>query len=286
VDYLDQIVRYKREHRTAPAPDLERTISDAPPAQPSFCSLGTFRTVVIAECKKASPSKGLLVESGYDPVGLAREYEEAGAFAISVLTDEHFFQGSSRDLVAVKSAVELPVLRKDFVLDERDLLEARAMGADIVLLIARILDESMLRELLRASAGLGMEALVEVHNENEVHRALAAGALLIGINNRDLSSFVTDIEVTERLLPLIPAQVSAISESGIATGAQVARLREAGVRGVLVGEALIRAANPGMLLRELVDAGCPDCWKERVSGGASKAGEPVGLPVSAQEVRA
>jgi indole-3-glycerol phosphate synthase len=279
-DHLDEIVRYKRAHRVPPAADLERRVANAPEPRSLLRSLGTYRTVVIAECKKASPSRGVLAER-YDPAALAQAYEESGAAAVSVLTDEAFFQGSLTDLVVVREAVDLPVLRKDFTLDKMDLLEARAHGADLVLLIARILADAELDRLLAVTRELGMEAIVEVHDQNEVYRALVAGAELVGINNRDLGTFSTDLAVTERLLSVIPSQIAVVSESGIESGEDVARLREAGARGVLVGEALIRAPDPGALLRELVDAGCPDCWRERVAEQVEAPASRVGFQPSA-----
>lgn len=258
-DYLDEIVAYKRSHRSQPVPDLERRVASAPEPRPFLDVLGTYRTVVIAESKKASPSRGVLTEN-YDPIKLAALYQEAAAAAISVLTDERFFQGSMADLEAVRATVEIPVLRKDFTLDHQDLLEARAAGADMVLLIARILSREQLRDLLNEASDLGMDALVEIHDQADVDSALNTGARLIGINNRDLSTFDIDLAVTERLIQEIPSQIAVVSESGIFSGNDVARLREIGVRAVLVGEALIRADDPAALLRELVDAGCPDCW--------------------------
>lgn len=260
--YLDEIVEYKRAHRGPVPSDLDRLAADAPPSRSLLRSLGTYRAFLIAECKQASPSRGMLTEH-YDPVSLARIYEANGAAAISVLTDKKFFGGSLEHLVEVRRAVDAPVLRKDFTLDERDLLEARAFGADLVLLIAAILTDAELCRLLEVSIALSMETIVEVHDESEVDRALAAGAQIVGINNRDLHAFRTDLGVTERLLPMIPSQVVTVSESGIFTAEQVHRLQTAGARGVLLGEALIRAPDTGALVRELVEACCPDCWRER-----------------------
>jgi indole-3-glycerol phosphate synthase len=256
--YLDDIIAYKRAHRPPVPPNLEQLVAIAPPPRSLLASVGTARVFVIAECKKASPSKGLLAPH-YDPVALAQLYANAGASAISVLTDERFFGGSLDDLRAVRQAVDLPLLRKDFTLDERDLLEARAAGADLVLLIARVLPDPLLGQLVTAARDLGLEPLVEVHDEEEVHRALEAMAPLIGINNRDLTTFKTDLATSERLLPLIPRGITVISESGISNTADVLRLRAAGVHGVLVGEALIIAPDPAAWLRALVEAGCPDC---------------------------
>jgi len=260
--YLDDIIAYKREHRSSPPADLEQRVATAPPVRPFRELLGTYRTGVIAECKKASPSQGLLVEE-YDPVRLACRYQDGGASAISVLTDETFFRGSMADLEAVRGVVELPVLRKDFMLEEQDVLEARAAGADIVLLIARVLEPAALDRLIELASELGMDALVEVHDEADVDVALNAACRLMGINNRDLTSFDTDLAVTERLMKIIPSQIAVVSESGISSGIDVAALRVMGVRTVLVGEALLRAKDPAALLGEMVEAGCPDCWLQR-----------------------
>jgi indole-3-glycerol phosphate synthase len=257
-DYLDRIVRHKQANRAEPAPELEQRLAAAPEPRPFRTVLGTYRTHVIAECKKASPSRGRLADD-YDPVSLAQTYQDAGASAISVLTDDHFFQGSAEDLIAVRAAVTLPVLRKDFLLDEQDLLESRAMGADMVLLIARILPGQELETLIHRAQDLNMDALVEVHSEKEVDQALAAGAELIGINNRDLATFEIDLALTERLMKMVPSAIPVVSESGIFSQPDVLRLRAAGVRAVLVGEALIRADDTAGLLGELVASGCPDC---------------------------
>ncbi len=257
--YLDQIVRQKRSTRTEIGHDLERKVSLAPEPRSLLAGMGSYRAIVIAECKKASPSRGLLVDN-YNPVALAQAYESAGASAISVLTDREFFQGSIGDLEGVRAAVEVPVLRKDFTLYDADVLVARAAGADVILLITRILTDEELRGLGTRAHDLGMEAIVEVHDEEDVSRALESGAQIIGVNNRDLSSFKTDITVTERLLRLIPQDIPVVSESGIRTPEQVHWLQQAGARGVLIGEALVTEDDPAMLLRRLVDAGCPDCW--------------------------
>lgn len=272
MDYLDQIVAHKRANGRPPEPDLEEQAQKAAPPRPFTQHLGTYQSVVIAECKKASPSRGVLVEN-YDPVALAKLYEANGASAISVLTDENFFQGSMDDLMKVREVVDVPVLRKDFALGEQDVLEARAAGADIVLLIARILTPEELDRLISVTKDLGMDALVEVHDDGDVDKALNASAELLGINNRDLGSFKTDLAVTERLLESIPSRIPVMSESGIHTGQDVARLRELGARGVLVGEALIKAIDTAALLQEMVEACCPDCWRERVAAQRDAAHE-------------
>ncbi len=207
------------------------------------------RPRVIAEFKRASPSKGE-IRPGAKPAGIARAYAAAGAAALSVLTDRDFFRGALEDLRAARDAVSLPVLRKDFTIDPLQLLEARAAGADAVLLIVAALDDARLRDLLAAARGLELDVLVEVHDEAEMERALASGADLVGINNRDLRSFATDVAVTRRLAPLAGG-VTLVSESGLDSAAVLRDLDALGVGAFLVGEALMRAAEPGEALREL-----------------------------------
>ena len=206
---------------------------------------------VVAEIKKASPSRGL-IRPDFNPVALARAYAAMGANAVSVLTDSPFFQGSLAHLVAVREAVELPVLRKDFHIDAYQLWEARAAGADAVLLIVAALPPSQLQDLLGLSRDLGISALTEVHTRAELDVALACGAALVGINNRDLRSFDISLETTFGLLPWVPADVVLISESGISARSEVIRLAAAGVDGILVGEGLLRHADPGQALRRLM----------------------------------
>lgn len=224
--------------------ELERRAAAAPPPRDFADALGTGGSVsLIAECKRRSPGAGA-IRPGLDPAGLARSYSGAGARALSVLTDGSYFGGSEDDLVAARAACALPVLRKDFTLDPLQVLEARAMGADAVLLIVRMLEDAPLRALLGLAAELGMAALVETHDEAEVSRALEAGARLVGINNRDLATFTTELDTTLRLVDGIPGEVTVISESGIRTPADVAMLAAAGVDAVLVGETLLRAPDP------------------------------------------
>jgi len=194
---------------------------------------------LIAEVKKASPSKGVIRED-FDPVAIAKAYESAGASALSVLTDEPFFQGSLGYLRDVRAAVRLPVLRKDFLIDPYQVYEARAHGADAVLLIAECLDDAMLGTLYRLAVDLGMTPLVELHDPTNLDRVVAIGAKLIGINNRDLATFETDIEQTVRLIERIPADCLVVAESGIHTREQVERLETTGVAAMLVGESLMR----------------------------------------------
>jgi len=223
---------------------LERSAGDAPPARDFAAALRSGPSVsLIAECKRRSPGAGA-IRTDLDPVALTLGYQRAGASALSVLTDRTYFGGSLDDLAAVKGATGIPVLRKDFTLDPLHVVEARAAGADAVLLIVRILGDAALRELLHAATGLGMAALVEAHDAAEVERALAAGASVVGINNRDLADFATDLRRTLELIELIPREVVVVSESGIRTPADVAELGRAGVDAVLVGETLLRSPDP------------------------------------------
>ncbi len=195
---------------------------------------------LIAEVKKASPSAGVIVEN-FEPVEIATNYARAGAEAISVLTDEQFFQGRLEYLTQIRSAVDVPLLRKDFVLDELQIAEAAAAGADAILLIVAALDDDQLARLLEAAALYQMDALVEVHTLPELDRALETSAAIIGINNRNLATFEVDLAVTERLSEEVPKEIILISESGIKTAADIARVKACGVDAVLIGEALMRA---------------------------------------------
>lgn len=206
---------------------------------------------IIAEIKKASPSRGV-IRADFDPAAHARQYEGAGATCISVLTDESFFQGKLEDLAAARSACSLPMLRKDFVVDPYQIVEARAWGADAVLLIVAALDERSLYSLARAAVDEGLDVLVEVHDERELEIATASGADLVGINNRDLRTFVTTLDVTRRLAPLVPAGTLVVAESGIKSGDDIRLLRAAGVGAFLVGEHLMAAPDPGAALECLL----------------------------------
>ena len=205
---------------------------------------------LIAEVKHASPSKGVLIDP-FDPVALGKVYAENGAAAISVLTDERFFQGQLSDLSAVHEAVSVPVLRKDFVIDPYQVYEGRAAGADAILLIVAALDDARLEDLHALVESLGMAALVEVHNEAELERALRLDPRLIGINNRDLATFTVDLGVTGRLARLIPRDVTLVAESGLHTPEDVAQMGAAGADAVLIGEALVTAERRGMLVKAL-----------------------------------
>jgi indole-3-glycerol phosphate synthase len=205
------------------------------------------RVNVMAECKRRSPSKGVLM-TAYDPVRLAKAYERGGAAAISVLTEPTFFDGALEHLAAVRRAVQVPLLRKDFIVDEYQLHEARANGADAILLIVSALDPSSLARLHAAAASLGLAALVEVHDEDEVRRALDAGARLIGVNNRNLRTLTVDVTASHRLAALIPEGVTAVSESGLTSRVALDRLRADGYRAFLIGERLMTDPDPGRAL--------------------------------------
>jgi indole-3-glycerol phosphate synthase len=254
---LERIVADKRDEvarsrASVPRAELERRCEPLAPPRGFEAALVDPRGGIrlIAEIKKASPSRGVLA-ADLDPVGLARAYARAGVDAISVLTDEKYFQGSLALLDAVRAVVSLPILRKDFTIDEYQLWEARAAGADAVLLIVSILEPALLRDLISAAKGLGLAALVECHTAAELEVALRAGAHTLGINNRDLATFETRIETTLELLPLIPPGPVVVSESGFFTGDQVQRVASAGAHAVLVGEGLVRADDVAAKVREL-----------------------------------
>jgi len=229
----------------------EQALAQTPPRDFIGALIRAGRPALIAECKKASPSKGLL-RPDYDPAQLARTYAENGAAALSVLTDEKFFQGSLNDLSAALEAVDLPALRKDFIVDCYQVYEARAAGADAVLLIVAALRLDLLRELHQLIGELGMTALVEVHDEAEVEMALKIESKLIGVNNRNLHDFSVDLQTTGRLRKSIPADIALVAESGIHTADDVSRVRDLGVDAILVGEALVTASDVGAKVRELV----------------------------------
>lgn len=254
---LDEILRTKRREVAAarlrcPDAELDRVVADLPPARGFVARLhvpGPAR--VIAEVKKASPSAGV-IRPDFEPVAIARAYEQHGASCVSVLTDGPYFQGSLSDLRAVRAAVDVPLLRKDFVIDRYQLLEARLAGADAALLIAEALPGKDLVDLYRQAGEIGLDVLVELHDADQLSRVLDCGANLIGINNRDLRTFRTRLEHTLDLMPRIPAGVAVVSESGIRTNADLVRLSDAGVRAVLVGESLMRSTDPGAALDALL----------------------------------
>ena len=211
------------------------------------------RLRIIAEIKKASPSKGVLRED-FDPVKIALGYAKSGASALSVLTDEKFFMGILEYLSAVREAVDVPLLRKDFIIDPYQVYESRLYGADALLLIVSALGQDVLMELLDLTHSLGMNAVVEVHDEEELGRALQAGGRIIGINNRDLRTFEVDLGVSARLARMMPVGVIAVAESGISSGADIKRLRAEGVHVFLIGETFMKAADPGSELKNLISS--------------------------------
>ena len=258
-DVLLRIIRHKarevaeRTERTPLRVLAERAEAQAPPrgfAAALRARIAAGEPAVIAELKKASPSRGVLRED-FEPEAIARGYAAGGAAALSVLTDEAFFRGADRHLAQARSASGLPVLRKDFIIDAYQVREARALGADCVLLIVAALGDAQLDELAALATHLGMDVLVEVHDAAELERAARLEPLLLGINNRDLRTFETTLDTTLELLDRIPAGRTVITESGIHTRADIARMRAAGVHGFLVGEAFMRAGDPGAKLREL-----------------------------------
>ncbi|MFB9329588.1 indole-3-glycerol phosphate synthase TrpC [Paenibacillus aurantiacus] len=258
--FLDRIVATKRQEvaslaETFSLAEYERTIAGMPSCLGFERAVTTGRNRgmgLIAEVKKASPSKGL-IRPDFHPVELARTYEAAGADCISVLTDEQYFQGSNAYLSAIREAVNVPLLRKDFTIDYRQVYEARVIGADAVLLIAAILKPAELAELHDIAKSIGLDVLVEVHNREEMDDVLTLGkATLIGINNRDLHTFATDLKTTERLIGLVPPGTSVISESAISSTADIAYLTEVGAKGVLIGEHFMRQPEVGQAVADLL----------------------------------
>ncbi|MFN8627113.1 MAG: indole-3-glycerol phosphate synthase TrpC [Candidatus Binatia bacterium] len=253
---LDDIVRDKRDDLTrakasVPLAELERRPLFHETRRDFRATLVQHQRAIVAEVKKASPSKGV-IRADFDPVGIALSYAAHGAAAISVLTEERYFQGHLEYLAAIRAAVPLPLLRKDFLFDPYQLVEARAYGADAVLLIVAILPDPLLRDLLALANQLELSALVEVHDRAELGRAIACGARLLGINNRDLRTFRTSLATSEELAPLVPPGTLAIAESGIEHGADIERLERIGVRAFLIGETCMRAVDPGIKLAELL----------------------------------
>ncbi len=254
---LDKIVATKREEiarakATTPLADLEASLDVAPPARDFFAALMEPSEIsLIAEVKKASPSKGV-IRDDFHPVEIATTYEKHGAACISVLTDEQYFQGSLDYLKAVRAAVAIPVLRKDFIVDPYQVVEARAAGADAVLLIAECLDDDQLKLLHDQIVSLGMTPLVELYDPANLSRVVDAGARLIGVNNRNLHTFEVDIDHTLRLREQIPAERAVVGESGIRTREDAERLQTAGVAAMLVGETLMREPDIGAAVDRLL----------------------------------
>ncbi len=257
--FLDRIVATKRKEveelrNRLPIPEAEKRIAGMPPCRGLESALRSRRRPVglIAEVKKASPSKGL-IRPDFDPVKLARSYEAAGTDCISVLTDTEYFQGSNAYLGQVRDAVSVPLLRKDFTIDERQIYEARLIGADAVLLIAAILTPSQLSSFHGLAKDIGLDVLVEVHNREELEIVLEYGeAALIGVNNRNLHTFETDLRVTQQLIGLMPPGTVTVSESAISTPEDIAFVREAGAMAVLVGEHFMRQPDPGAAVNRLL----------------------------------
>ncbi len=258
-DILTDIVAHKKTEVAArkalrSLAELDNAARAASPTRGFFNALMTKTHAglagVIAECKKASPSKGVIREH-YDPAAIAASYMQGGAACLSVLTDERFFQGSDAHLKAARAACTLPVIRKDFMIDPYQIVEARALGADCILLIVACLEDGQMDELARTAQDYGLDVLTEVHSHTELERALRLPTPMIGINNRDLKRFVTDIHTTISLLKDIPSDRLVVTESGIHTTEDVRRLRDHAVNAFLVGEAFMRAEDPGARLQEL-----------------------------------
>jgi len=254
---LDEIVASKRREVAAarlrmPLEEMEDQAASAPPVRDFRAALaGPGPIQLIAEVKKASPS-AKVIRADFDPIAIARTYQASGAACLSVLTDAPYFQGHLSYLARIRASAAIPLLRKDFIIDEYQVVEARLAGADAILLIAEILDDATLERLLVRARNLGMAALVEFHDETNLPRVLASGADLIGINNRDLRRFVTDLDLTLRLRAQIPSDILLVSESGIRTREDVLKLEAAGVSAILVGESLMRADDIGLATQKLL----------------------------------
>lgn len=258
-DILDKILATKREEIRLTSSyrsmqDLQREVNSAPPVR-NFeeairTKIANGESAVIAEIKKASPSKGVIREE-FDPISIAQSYEQYGAACLSVLTDRDYFMGAAEYLVAARSSTQLPVLRKDFIVDPYQIYEARCMGADCILLIVAALEQPQMLELERVATQLGMSVLVEAHSKEEFERAIQLETPLIGVNNRDLRTFETSLETTFGLITALPEDRILITESGINARTDVAAMRHRGVFGFLVGEAFMRQPDPGAALKSL-----------------------------------
>lgn len=256
---LDEIIENKlmeveQSEKELPLENLIENLGQAPPVRDFYSALkpeGNLR--IIAEIKRASPSKGI-ISNNFDPVLIAEGYAKAGASALSVLTDEKYFKGSLSYLKQIREAVDTPLLRKDFIMKPYQVYEARLYGADALLLIVSALDQGALKELLELTQSLGMNALVEVHDEQEMERAVLAGARIIGINNRDLKTFTVDLGVSKRLSKNAPEHSIVVAESGIKTEDDILSLRSQGVHVFLIGETFMKTTNPGAGLSKLIEA--------------------------------
>lgn len=254
---LEEVAFRSRTHDQA---SISAMAADQPPAREfaaRVAALAAKGSAVIAEIKKASPSAGV-IRKHFRPAQIAVSYEQAGAACLSVLTDKQYFKGSENYLEQARRASVLPILRKDFVVHPWQVYESRAIGADCILLIAAVLEPLQLQELDGLARDIGLDVLVEVHNEAELERALTTQANLVGINNRDLHTFTTDLSTSERLQPLVPDQRTLVTESGIHTPGDVNRMKAHHINAFLVGEAFMRAADPGAALRELFYAEAPE----------------------------
>jgi indole-3-glycerol phosphate synthase len=255
-DFLANIVEHvravveQRQKQTPLAALRERPLYHQPTRGFARGLSGDMRRI-IAEVKRSSPSKGL-IRADFSPVVIARDYADHGASAISVLTEEHFFQGSLTYLEEIKAVVTVPLLRKDFIIDDYQVTEARSYGADAILLIAALLEPSLLRDLRETAAGLSLDTLVEVHSEEELERALEAGAKVVGINNRDLKTFEVSLATTEKLAPRVPSGTLTVCESGIDGAEQIRQVERWGIHTFLIGESFMRAPSPGEKLQELL----------------------------------
>jgi indole-3-glycerol phosphate synthase len=257
--FLETIAEHVREDLRSrriktPASVLRERPAFARPTRGFAASVAGASRRIIAEVKRASPSQGV-IRADFDPVKIAKDFAANGASALSVLTEERFFHGSLAHLEEIRGAVSVPLLRKDFTLDVYQLLEARGFGADAVLLIVALLEKNLLKDLLAEAEALSLDALVEVHTEGELGRAVEAGSRLVGINNRDLKTFEVGLETAERLLPLVPRGIAVVCESGFHGVKEIEKAEALGAHAFLVGEALMRAPDPGAKLRELLGEG-------------------------------
>lgn len=260
MDILDKIVDYKKKEikrlKLQYSLSLHNQYHDSGGSKNIFtASMKKSGLSVIAEVKRKSPSAGNL-RKNFEPVKMAKEYERYNADAVSVLTDKRFFGGESKHLTSIKNNIRLPVLRKDFIIDPYQLHESKILGADCILLIARILEKKMLGDFITIAKNLGMSSLVEVNSEQEIEKSLNCGAEIIGINNRNLSTFEVDIDRSLHLVEMIPNIIVKISESGIHSASQIKKLYESGFDGVLIGETFMRSEKPGKLIQQ---------WKQQVS---------------------
>lgn len=254
---LDEIaeqraLQLKREKSAAPLEYVKKAAEKAAPPMNFKGALSNNNLSVIAEVKKASPSKGIICKD-FHPAEIAKNYEKAGADALSVLTEEFYFKGSSKYLKEIRRAVSIPILRKDFIIDPYQIYEARAIGADAVLLIAALLLPETLKEYAGIARSLGLACLMEAHNEEELEKVLKAGGNIIGINNRDLKTFNVDLDTTARLAKMVPKDCVIVSESGIKSHEDMQTVKSAGAKAVLIGETLMRSGGVAVTMRELRD---------------------------------